>query len=35
MPIGISERKTEVVGSLPGEFASKLTGIELLEAELS
>lgn len=35
MPIGVSEWKTEIVVSLPEEFASTLPGIELLEAELS
>lgn len=35
MPIGVSEWKTEIVGSLPEEFASTLPSIELLEAELS
>ena len=34
MPLGVSERKTEIVESLPEEFASTLPSIELLEAEL-
>lgn len=35
MPIGVSEWKTEIVESLPEEFAATLPSIELLEAELS
>lgn len=35
MPIGVSEWKTEIVESLPEEFASTLPSIEELEAELS
>ncbi len=34
-PIGVSEWKTEIVNSLPEEFASSLPSIEDLEAELS
>jgi len=34
-PIGVSEWKTEIVNSLPEEFASSLPSIEELEAELS
>ena len=34
-PIGVSEWKTEIVNSLPGEFASSLPSVEELEAELS
>jgi len=34
-PIGVSEWKTEIVNSLPEEFASSLPSIEALEAELS
>jgi predicted nuclease of restriction endonuclease-like (RecB) superfamily len=35
MPIGVSEWRTEIVESLPKEFASTLPSIEELEAELS
>jgi predicted nuclease of restriction endonuclease-like (RecB) superfamily len=35
MPIGVSEWKTEIVASLPEEFAATLPSIEELEAELS
>lgn len=35
MPIGVSEWKTEIVESLPAEFASTLPSVEELEAELS
>ncbi|WP_115790501.1 PDDEXK nuclease domain-containing protein [Arthrobacter silvisoli] len=35
MPIGVSEWKTEIVESLPEEFATTLPSIEELEAELS
>lgn len=35
MPIGVSEWKTEIVASLPEEFATSLPSIEALEAELS
>ncbi|PYI69592.1 DUF1016 domain-containing protein [Arthrobacter livingstonensis] len=33
-PIGVAEWKTQIVDSLPEEFASSLPSIELLEAEL-
>lgn len=35
MPIGVSEWKTEIVESLPEEFATTLPSVEELEAELS
>ncbi|WP_426978243.1 PDDEXK nuclease domain-containing protein [Pseudarthrobacter sp. O4] len=35
MPIGVSEWKSEIVKSLPEEFASSLPSIEELEAELA
>ncbi|HKU29877.1 PDDEXK nuclease domain-containing protein [Arthrobacter sp. NyZ413] len=35
MPIGVSEWKTEIMESMPEEFASNLPSIELIEAELA
>ncbi|MFH5877718.1 PDDEXK nuclease domain-containing protein [Arthrobacter sp. NA-172] len=35
MPIGVSEWKTEIMESMPEEFASSLPSVELLEAELA